>query len=92
MINIEDPPTELKEKMILRRATAEDFSHRPFPGDPPQRNIGMVYFLVNGSGQLEAYRVSGITDPEELKQFIDLGRCFVFKTLSLNDVMEGGGS
>jgi hypothetical protein len=86
--NLEKCPLEMQLICNLKQATTDDFRHQESGWSNWKRNYGQPYFLVNSDGVLETYRVSDMTDPAELNQFIQLGRCYVFKSISLDDVVK----
>lgn len=74
------------EQLQLFPATAEDFYY--WEWGEKKRMIGKQYFLENQDGTIGLYEIGKHTVPEELKQFIDEGRCFVLRSDSVLRVKE----
>lgn len=60
----------------LRLASINDMVHLEVPGKAA-RNIGMHYWIKNGSGELECYRLTDQSDSVAIARFIEEGRCYV---------------
>ena len=60
----------------IRPATVADFK------TGTSRNTGMNYFLENSRGKLECYVLTPHTNAEQIKKFIEHGKCFVFNSVS----------
>ncbi len=58
-------------KVKLRKATAEDFT------ELGKRRLGLLYFLENQRGYLEAYIFSELHLYEDLEPFFSSGKVFV---------------
>lgn len=68
----------MKIQLHIRPALLEDF-YNGIPKNQPghSKYIGVFYFLLNASDQMEVYRTTTHTNWSDLGEFIKLGRCFV---------------
>lgn len=62
----------------IRKASVSDFHTNG------KKKTGMIYLLLNQVDKLEVYRLKEKTKGEEIKPFIDQGKCFVIA--DVNDV------
>lgn len=74
------------EQLELLPAKTDDFSYWEY--GEKKRMIGKQYFLENQDGTIGIYEIGRHTVPEELKQFIDEGRCFVLRSESILRIKE----
>lgn len=74
------------EQLELLPATTDDFSY--WEWGEKKRMIGKQYFLENQDGTIGLYEIGKHTVPQELKQFIDEGRCYVLRSESVLRIKE----
>ena len=69
----------------FRPAREQDFFHETKVNGQWKkvRNVGMQFFLLNISDQLECYRLKEDSNANEIKKFIDAGRCLLLKEVTV---------